>query len=151
MYLYFDSSSFIKKYIEEAGTAKTIELLSTAEQVYLSKISYAEVLMSLRRKQHEKTLTAETISQLLIQFHTDWLKANIVDLTDDILDIISTRIYRLPPINSAYLRALDAIHLASAMFLKYKGIKIVFVVSDSNLKFFARHADLKIIDPAEEV
>jgi len=54
MRLFFDSSAFAKRFIEEAGSQKIEELCQKASEVGLSVICFPEIISALNRRLRER-------------------------------------------------------------------------------------------------
>lgn len=143
-FYYLDAGALVKRYVEEIGSQAVQELLRKESQFFISKVAYAEVFMSFRRKNEEGTLGGKEFSQCLNGFEADWEAFNIIEVSNEVLKTLRNRIFEHS------LRALDALHLASALWLKeVSSITIVFVCSDHRLKERARLNELDIYDPTE--
>lgn len=140
---YFDASALVKRYATEQGTDLVLALLQRAANVYIASVAYAELIIAFRRKRDEGTLQGEQLVQLLRDLDTEWEGLDRVDLTDAVLHLVRDNCRFYP------LRALDAVHLASALFLRQEGMAFEFVCSDQRLKDAASTEGFDVIDPAE--
>ena len=140
---YLDASALIKRYATELGTAEVVDLLREATDVYTASVAYAELIMAFRRKRDEGTLQAEQLDHLLRDLDKEWEGFNRIGLSDRVLRLVKDRCRRHP------LRALNAIHLASALLLQEAGVDLAFVCSDHRLKDAASREGLKVVDPVE--
>ena len=138
---YFDASALIKRYAVELGTAEVVDLLREATDVYTTSVAYAELVMAFRRKRDEGRLQAEQLDYLLRDLDKEWEGFNRIGLTNPVLRLVRDRCRHHP------LRALDAIHLASALLLQEAGMDLTFVCSDQRLKDAASREGLKVVDP----
>jgi len=139
-FYYFDTSAFVKRYIQEAGSQAVRDLLKKGGQYFISKIAYAEVLMTFRRKKEEGMLSSGDFLKCIESFEKDWQAFNIIELSDEVLKTLRERVLKY------HLRALDAVHLSSVLWLK-KSISIIFACSDNTLKEKASAEGLSIWDP----
>ena len=144
MIFYLDTSAFIKRYLEELGSQELRKFLKKKGYFFTSKIAYVEVLMTFRRKKTEGFLSDEDFLKLTNKFEKDWLVFNIIELSNEIIKTLKEKVFKHP------LKALDAIHLSSALWLKDKFINVIFVCSDYHLKEKAKLEKLSIWDPCEE-
>jgi uncharacterized protein len=156
--LYVDSSALLKHYVQEVGS----EALNTKLQehsrytpgVLISDIGYAEVLATFARRLRETpSLIAET-KRLEAEFQYDWLfRLTRVELDVGVIGFIHDLVRKYP------LRGADAIHLASALWLRdtlklntnmrLAGGPLIFATSDNRLKNAARLVGLDVFDPEE--
>jgi len=137
---YLDTSAFLKRYIQEPGSEVIRDLLKRGGKFFTSKVAYVEVLMTFRRKQREGKLSDRDISRCIELFERDWKGFNVIELSNEVLQILKNF--------ENHLRALDAIHLSSALWVK-KFLKIVFVCSDHNLKKQAMSEGFQVWDPTD--
>jgi predicted nucleic acid-binding protein len=110
MIYYLDASALVKVYTNEEGTDKMVSLLESFRLFYSSMVIYPEVLFSLRRKfeNREMDQNSFTTQMSIFESHFDAL-INQVEFRDNILDLLKNRVIKYSA------RALDAIHLASAI------------------------------------
>ena len=120
-YGYFDTSALIKRYIEELGRREVLKLLRTHNCV-VSAVLPVEVRSALRRRVREKTLDAKRVPAILKRLAADRAFWTVIEVSGEVLAIAETLTAARP------LRALDAIHVASAKLFATR-------VSSANLKF----------------
>jgi uncharacterized protein len=108
MRVFLDASALAKRYSAEAGSEKVLEFCRRAEEILLSSIAIVEVLSGLNRLRREKRVTPRQYDQLKKDLAADVGQATILDLAPA---VIRTAIHCL---EHAPLRAMDAIHVASA-------------------------------------
>lgn len=155
--LYLDSSALIKHYQNEQGTeALNIRLQEEARglrSVFTSVLSYAEIHAALARRAREKLLSPEEAAIVQDEFDADWvLSIGPIELGTNVLGLVRDIVRGLA------LRGADAIHLASALWLRDMGrlgLKadqyagpLVFVSSDKQLARAASRHKLDVFDPA---
>jgi predicted nucleic acid-binding protein len=156
--LYVDSSALLKHYIQEVGTdalkARLQEHSRYTPGVLISDIGYAEVLATFARRLRENPLLIAETKRLEAEFQYDWLfRLTRVELDVGVLGFIHDLVRKYP------LRGADAIHLASALWLRdtlkldtkmrLAGGPLIFAASDSQLKNAARNVGLEVFDPEE--
>jgi uncharacterized protein len=156
--LYVDSSALLKHYVQEVGTdalkAKLQEHSRYTPGVLISDIGYAEVLATLARRLRETPLLIAETKRLEAEFQYDWLfRLTRVELDVGVLGFIHDLVHKYP------LRGADAIHLASALWLRdtlklntnmrLAGGPLIFATSDNQLKNAARMVGLDVFDPEE--
>lgn len=149
MSAYFvDSSALVKRYVHEAGTAWVRRLVhaSTANEIYLARITAVEVTAALARRRRGRTITSPQASSVLSRFRKHLAgRYTVLEVTPALL----ADAMRLA--NSRALRAYDAVQLAAAIQLKSQlldaGINVVLVSSDSELNAAATAEGLTVDDP----
>ncbi len=155
--LYLDSSALIKRYQKEPGTealhASLQEEAKGLRSVFTSVLTYAEIHSALARRAREKLLSPEEAAVLQDEFDADWvLSIGPIELGTNVLGFVRNLVKGFP------LRGADAIHLASALWLRDMsklGMKVdqytgplVFVTSDKQLARAASKHKMEVFDPA---
>ena len=154
--LYLDSSALLKRYVQEPGTdavnLKVNEGLTANREILISVVGYAEIFATFARLVRDHLLPKQEGDLLQQSFHDDWMvKLSQVDLTADVLAFVPGLVNNHP------LRGADAIHLASALWLRdalrqgksfgpNPGI-LEFATSDRQLKTAAALEGLPVFDP----
>jgi len=106
-FAYFDTSALIKRYVTEPGRRDVLQLLRKNECV-VSAVLPVEVRSALRRRVAEGTLDATRVARILKRFTADRAFWTFVEVSREVLAAAQTLSAVHP------LRALDAIHVASA-------------------------------------
>jgi predicted nucleic acid-binding protein len=104
---YFDTSALIKRYVDEPGRAPVLRLLRRHACV-TSAVAPVEIQSALRRRVSEATLGAGDVSEILKRVAVDRAFWTLVEVAPEILGVAESLAAAHP------LRALDAIHVASA-------------------------------------
>ena len=120
MIIYFDTSSFIKLYVEEDGSASVRELRASEDLAASSVILLIELRSALARMLNSR-LDEQSYLRAKRRFESDWPYVGNVPLDDVIISLAAELAER------HRLRALDAIHLASALTLS-RGEEVVLVL-----------------------
>ena len=142
---YFDSSALVKRYVEETGTNSVKSILSTGEEIATSKLTYPEILSALMRKHRAGEIAKKLLQDIVARFERDWYHILVLEFHNDLLQIVKFLIEKHP------IKAADAIHLSSALWLKLSSkIDVTFVASDLNLLKAAQAEKLQIINPLNE-
>ncbi len=154
--LYLDSSALIKRYQNEQGTdalnARLREEAKSLRSVFTSVLTYAEIHAAFARRAREKLLSAEEAAAVQDEFDGDWvLSIGPIELGAGVLVFVRDLVRGFP------LRGADAIHLASALWLRDMarlGMKVdqyagplVFVSSDKQLAKAAAKSQLEVFNP----
>ncbi len=114
MILYFDTSSIIKLYVEEEGSEQARELMASADLGVSSVVAYVEMRAALARIYRSARINVASYHEALRSFDSDWTKLASVALTDSLVGLAADLAER------HLLKALDAIHLASALSLSQR-------------------------------
>jgi len=119
--LYADSSVLVKRYLQERGSEKLNAKIAKAaegyQRVLTSVLTFAEVHTALARKLQEKpSLRAAEYHWATTRFNSDWRTyLTRVELIPEVLDFIPDLAKR------HFLKASDAVHLASALWFRRPG------------------------------
>ena len=111
MILYLDSSSIVKLYAQEPDTAEMKRQAADAEEVASSRIAYAEVRSAFARKRREGLLSFADYTEAVSALRAEWRRFVVVDVTQQVVELAGALC------ETHKLRAMDAIHLASAKLL----------------------------------
>jgi predicted nucleic acid-binding protein len=106
-FAYFDTSALIKRYADELGRRQVLTLLRKNNCV-VSAVLPLEVRSALRRRVTERTLEAKRVPAILKRLAADRPFWTVIEVSGEVLAAAET-LTRAHP-----LRALDAIHVASA-------------------------------------
>ncbi len=112
--VYYDASYLLKLQIVETGTSEVRAHAATALEIHTALHGRAEFSSAAFRKVREGAASPADYRNLMAQFHADCLAAAIIllPLTGAILDRVESVFTTAPA--TTYLRAADAIHLATA-------------------------------------
>ncbi len=126
MWAYLDTSAIVKRYVHEAGHRDVLRLLRSCD-VVTSAMAPLELRSALRRRLSEGTLDEERASEILKRVATDREFWALMEVSSHLLAAAETLVVTHP------LRALDAIHVASAqLFASRIGVPaLVFVSADA--------------------
>ena len=143
--IYLDSSALVKRYTEEVGTDFVKSILTTNGLITTSKLTYPEILSALMRKVRAGEIERKTFNGIVEMFDKDWDHVLVLDFHNDLLQIVKVVIEKHP------LKAADAIHLSSTLWLKLSSkADVTFVASDSNLLKAAGAERLQVMNPLNE-
>jgi len=109
MKVFFDTSSFVKRFVKEVGSEQAINITQNASEVGLSIICYPEIISALNRKLRSGFITKETYNELKNEVLQDIEDIDIVNLTPSVLEKTTDLLE-----NNA-MRLLDAFHIACAL------------------------------------
>lgn len=138
MFLYLDTSSLVKLYVEEAGTKQIVELVRSSEITSTSLIAYAEARAAFARRFRENAFSPDEYVRLKTIFDKDWNNYFILSVTGDLIKIAGDLSEKHA------LRGFDSIHLASAVTLRSElEENILFSCFDNNLIKASQHEGLE--------
>jgi hypothetical protein len=108
MRVYFDSSAFAKRYIDEAGTEDVLAWCDRADELALSVIAVPELISAFCRLQREGRLTDVQYQSIKNDFMADIVDAILCDTTPQVIQ------HAVRALENHFLRGMDAIHLGAA-------------------------------------
>ncbi len=136
--IYFDTSYLVRLYFDDPGFAAVRALAATAP-IACSQLGRAEIVAALHRKLREGTLRPDHFRIALAEFRSEseagafrWLP-----LSPAIIERVEKAYVGLAA--TVFLRAADAIHLASAADNRFREIH----ATDGNLLAAAPHFGLR--------
>ena len=111
MQVFFDSSAFVKRYVEETGTDQVLAWCDKASEISLSGIALPEIISAFCRLRREMRLSEVQYRGLKGSLLADIEDITLCALTPAVLGrtIASLEQHRL--------RGMDAIHIGSALVL----------------------------------
>jgi predicted nucleic acid-binding protein len=106
--VFLDSSALAKRYVQERGSDRVEEILSSASSLGVSVICVSEVVSALCRRHREGKLSQQQYLKAKQALFEDIEDASIVNVTDDVLARAVELLERWP------VRSSDSLHVASA-------------------------------------
>ena len=129
---YLDTSALAKLYVQESGRERVEALIQETGTVVTSVIAYPEARAVFARRYSSGELVEAEHREMVTQFQEDWLDINGIDVTPNVYRTAGELVVAHPR-----LRAMDAIHLASALEAR-KVEAIRFLTFDRDLENAAR-------------
>lgn len=130
---YLDASALVKLYLPEpSGEPRVNALLSVADGVATSVITYPESRGVFARALARKLLTQEDHDERLAAFESDWLTLTPVPLSEKVYRRAGQLMAAHPR-----LRGMDAIQLASALEVR-EAVNLRFLSFDTDLEAVAQ-------------
>ena len=126
-YAYFDTSALIKRYVEEPGRREVLGLLRR-NQCVVSAVLPVEVRSALRRRVAEKTLDGNRVPSILKRLAADRAYWTVIEVSSEVLATAESLSGAHP------LRALDAIHIASARLFGVRIASQAFTFVSADLR-----------------
>jgi uncharacterized protein len=134
--LYLDTSSLVKLYVEEPGSADVRRLVELAEIVTTSVVAYPEARAALARRRRERSLTPAGQRRAKTALDADWPRLLSLDVDTSVARSAGDLAER------HRLRGFDALHLASYLSIarEFSGEEVRFSSADRPLAAAARNA-----------
>ena len=112
MILYLDTSALVKLYVRERGSAQVRARVGKADAIATSVVAYAEARAAFARLRRERPASGKRHRERVGQLDRDWDRYALVELTAAVARSAGDLA------EQHGLRGFDAIHLASALWLK---------------------------------
>lgn len=140
MILYFDTSALVKLYVRERGSLLIRRQAGKADAIATSVVAYAEARAAFARLRRERPRSGKRHRERVGQLDRDWNRYVLVELSA----AVARSAGELAETHD--LRGFDAIHLASALWLKsvYSG-DLAFAAFDRKLITAATSAGLTVV------
>jgi predicted nucleic acid-binding protein len=134
--VFFDTSALVKRYIEESGSEKVIEVCKQADLLVISIICLPEMISTLNRLVREGALPAGDYQRTKNLILEDLEDVEICNLTPDVIS------RAMGCLESHPLRAMDALHLGCALAVNPD----LFISSDQRQIEASRSEGLNVIE-----
>lgn len=134
MRVFFDSSAFVKRYIQEAGTEEILAWCDRATEIVLAGIALPEIISAFCRLRRESRIDNTQYRQLKTLLLADIEDAAICDLTPMVIA------RTIAALEASALRGMDAIHIGSALIMQAD----VFITADERQVEAALRAGLRV-------
>jgi len=135
--IYLDTSVLIEHYLKQPAAARARELLGRSEPKVSSWLLVSEASVTLRRALADRA--PEALAALLVRFEEDLQGVSLFDGFREANQLV------LQDARFAHCRALDAIHVASAVILQRRvGHPIQMASFDGRLNSLAERVGLQI-------
>lgn len=143
--IYLDTSALVKKYVTEKGTPVMQDLMEREDLIFTSQLTSAETYAAFNRKRRERELSAGEYRRITHSFVRDWASFVVVDLAAELFPLIRRLTEAYP------LRGADAVHLASALWLRERLLEpLTFVGANTALIQSAEKEGLAVLNPEQE-
>jgi uncharacterized protein len=134
MLVFFDSSAFAKRYVQESGSDAVGSWCDRATEIGLAAIALPEIVSAFCRLQREGKITAAQYQQLKGELFADIEDAAIADMSPAVIR------QAVLSLEGNVLRAMDAIHIGCAIEMKAD----VFLSGDQRQCLAAKNAGLTV-------
>jgi len=132
MKVMFDASALVKRYLLERGRDAVQAQLANATQVAVAAHCKAEIVAAFARNLHDAAMSADEVQRLLGLVQTDFADFTRIELDGKVEALTLQALLR------HRLRAMDALHLASA---QQAGVDL-FITADPRQAEAARASGL---------
>ena len=142
--VYLDTSAFIKRYIEEEGTARVIALTEDggSAQVIILDVALLESRSAVRRREREGDISDADADRILKQIEEDASSILLQPSTSAVMEEAARLIDRHP------LRTYDALQLAGCLVARRGAAEpLTFVCADARLCKAASAEGLTVLNP----
>jgi predicted nucleic acid-binding protein len=130
--LYLDASALVKRYVDEEGSDAVLDVMSGEDTWSMCRIGFVETMRAVARAGEPEDVK---------RARRDWaIGCNVVELDRDLAE------HAARVALASGLRAMDAIHLASALSLSVEGL--TFATWDVRLHRAARKRGLRTLPRA---
>lgn len=153
-FYYFDASVLVKAYLWEVGTEDVRQVLrdvraaSPRARIITSSIAYAEAMSAVSRREMAGKLTAREATKIENRLRADFIGPVLPYV---ILEPRRPMVHHAADLARQHrLRALDAIHLASALAVRFNtpgGVRFHIGSADQRLNVAATNESLSIFNP----
>jgi predicted nucleic acid-binding protein len=157
-FYYFDASALVKAYIWEVGTEDVRQVLrearaaSPAARIITSRIAYAEAMSAVSRREAARQLTQTEATEIANRLQADFAGPVAPYF---VLDPGRATIHHAADLARQHrLRALDAIHLSTALTARFgtpSRIGFQFGSADQRLNLAASQEGLSIFNPQAQI
>ncbi|NOT18625.1 MAG: type II toxin-antitoxin system VapC family toxin [Sulfuriferula sp.] len=135
MRVFFDTSAFAKRYVQESGSELVADWCERADEIGLAAIALTEIISAFCRLQREGKISVQQYQQLKNALLSDIEDAAIADMTPNVIHQAVLSLER------NVLRAMDAIHIGSAVAMQAD----VFISADQRQCQAAQRAGLTVV------
>ena len=112
MILYCDTSAWVKRYVDEDGSAAVAAAFGDCSAVALSRITWVEMMSAFARRVREQAAAAAAIDAARARLALDWPSCLVIELTQPLAELAGEYA------EAFALRAYDSLQLASAQVLR---------------------------------
>jgi predicted nucleic acid-binding protein len=109
MNVFFDSSAWAKRYLDEDGSEKVEKLCSRAAKVTLSILCVPELISAFSRLRREEKIDEEQFELLKNRLLREIRDVHLINLTPEVI------FHAVELLQEYELRTLDALHIACAV------------------------------------
>lgn len=147
MSYFLDSSAVVKRYVVESGSQWIRNLFSTNDDLYIARITGAEVVSAIMRRARRGDISFVSAANATTKFRQDFrMLFDFVDATDQVID------RAMSYCEQHALRGYDAVQLASALAVQRERSllslpPVTFISADLDLLAAATAEGMTTDDP----
>ena len=142
---FLDSSALFKRYLEEDGTERVLEIMRQNNELIVSRLTMVEVFSAGARLARAGDISQELLSDLFSAVENDFREEfTVVELGG------AAMVRSMDLVRAHGLRAADAIQLACAVMVAGESStssEFTFVCSDNELNSAAEKEGMTVLDP----
>jgi hypothetical protein len=138
---FFDTSAFVKRYVEEPGSTMVRTALRS-HAVAVARVTLAEAAAAVARAARAGALTEAQRDVILARLPEDFAKLSVVEIRPALVARVPALVVRYP------LRAYDAIQLAAAGVIRQTGVSVEMWCADGELAAAAIAEGFRLVTPA---
>ena len=146
---FFDSSGIVKRFVNEAGSAWTINLIKplSGNRIYIARITHAEVVSAIERRRRDNSLSTAHADKALLRFERSLAGRYLfVEIRPIVVETAASLAKKHP------LRGFDSVQLAAALFANAQRLSIgasalTFISADNRLNNAAQAEGLATDNP----
>lgn len=136
MRVFFDTSAFVKRYVEEPGTARVVEVCAHADELILSVVCVPEIISMLNRLVQEGRLSSHDYGKMRSLVLREIEDTEVCHLTPVVIGRTIKCLENYP------LRVMEALHIGCALLAEPD----LFVSSDPRQIEAAKREGLTVIE-----
>jgi predicted nucleic acid-binding protein len=141
---FLDTSTVVKRYVRETGTAWVQALTAPAagHSLFLVRITLAEMVAAMTRRQRGGQISAQDAATALADFHYDFARQYLI------VEVSATLVgYAASLARTHALRGYDAVQLAAALEIHSQAPSLTLLSADAGLNTAATAEGLSVEDP----
>ena len=108
MRMLFDTSALFKRYSEEAGSERVLEVSSRASEIVVAAHCKVEIASAINRQRHDGNVPDPLYAGIMADVHQDFASFSLLPLDARVESLAIAAMER------SRLRGMDALHIASA-------------------------------------
>jgi predicted nucleic acid-binding protein len=128
MTLYAETSAVLRWLFGETNAAEIVDRLRSADKVVASRLTWIETQRVIRRAEREQRIGEADVAEILAVFTRAAAHWALLELTRDVAER-AAEVFPVEPV-----RTLDAVHLASALFLRRSLSDLTLLSTDERIR-----------------
>jgi uncharacterized protein len=140
MIRFFDTSAFVKRYVDEAGSSMVRRALRT-DAITVARATFAEAAAAVARATRLGVMSDQQRDMILDRLPADFSRLSVIEMRRAVVERVPILVTRYP------LRGYDAIQLASALTLRQTGMAVEMWCADGVLLEAAAAEGCHVVKP----